>query len=118
VKGYGLTTGNVGSPWISVPANNLTAAGTTQGNAYQIPSGQDFSVFTTAASGTGATLPASGVSIGEYYTIANHGGNVMAIYPQVGGKIGTLATNGAYNLAAGNAVSFCYVSNLVWCVGV
>jgi hypothetical protein len=118
VKGYALTTGVSGSPWISQPQNNLTAAGTTQGNAYQIPTGQDFSVFGTVASGTGAILPSAGLGIGEYYSIANHGANALLIYPQVGGKIGTLATNAGYSLAAGNAVSFCYVSNLAWCVGV
>lgn len=100
--------------WLVKVANNLTAAGTTQGNALAIPAGQDGSIFTTVGSGTGAVLPASGVGLGEEYVIANHGLNALAVYPPSGGKMGTAGANAAYSLSAGKTGYFMFVGQLQW----
>jgi hypothetical protein len=102
------------SPWISKPTTGLSAAGTTQGTATAIPSGQDWSVFDTVAAGQGAILPAAGVSAGEEYVVSNHGANALLIYPPVGGTIGGGAVNAAYSLAAGKTGSFRNVALLSW----
>jgi hypothetical protein len=105
--------------WLPNVVTNLTAAGSTQGTALAIPLGQDSSILTTVAASTGVSLPGgAGVGIGEDYTVANHGANAVLVYPAVGGKIGTLATNAGYSLAAGNAITFRYVGGATWCVGI
>lgn len=112
--GASVPQGPSNNAWIVKPVNNLTAAGTTQGNAYVIPSGQDGSIFTTVGSGTGAILPANGVGIGEEYVIANHGVNALAVYPPSGGKMGTASANTAYSLSAGKTGYFMFVGQLQW----
>jgi hypothetical protein len=104
----------VGNEWLPVIKGALTAAGNSQGTALVIPSGQDLSVFTTVAASTGAILPASGVSPGEEYVIANHGANALSVYPAVGGTMGTASANAAYSLAAGKTGYFLYVGSLAW----
>lgn len=110
-----LQTGVSGSPWIDKPVVNLTAAGTTQGNAYVIPAGQSLSVFATVASGTGCILPTS-VGAGEEYEVANHGVNALLVYPPVGGKMGNASTNTGYSLAAGKTGYFLCVGILQFTV--
>jgi hypothetical protein len=105
--------------WLPKVVTNLTATGSTQGTALAIPLGQDSSIFTTVAASTGALLPGGpGVGIGEEYSVANHGANALLVYPAVGGKIGTLATNAGYSLPAGNGITFQFVGGGQWCVGV
>jgi hypothetical protein len=108
------TFGVTGSPWIDRPVGNLTAAGSNQGTAYVIPSGQALSVFTTVSASTGCILPASGVTFGEEYEVANHGTNALLVYPPVGGKMGNASANTAYSLAAGKTGYFLCVSLLQW----
>lgn len=103
-----------GNEWLVKPVNNLTAIGTTQANAYQVPSGQDGSLFTTVSSGTGATLPAVGVGLGEEYVLINHGVNALLVYPPVGGKVGNASTNTGYSLGAGKTGYFMFVGQLQW----
>ena len=106
------------TPWIPNTVGNLTATGSTQGTALAIPLGQDLSVVTTVASATGTVLPGpAGISLGEDYIVANHGANALEVYTSTGGKIGTLATNGGYSLAAGASIAFRYVGGNSWCVG-
>lgn len=114
MKGQSSQAGPLPNAWLPTVTQNLTAAGTTQTNAYQIPSGQDFSLFTTVGSGTGATLPANGVGLSESYIVANHGVNAILVYPAVGGKIGTLSANAGYSLAAGKFAIFAFVGQLAW----
>jgi hypothetical protein len=56
--------------------------------------------------------------MGEEYSVANHGANAVLVYPAVGGKIGTLALNAGFSLAAGNGITFQFVGGGQWCVGV
>lgn len=109
-----VTTAPAGGEWLPKAGTGLTAAGTNQGTAYAIPSGQDFSVFTTVASGTGAILPSAGVGKSEEYVVANHGTNALAVYPPVGGTMGSASTNTAYSLAAGKTGYFLNVGPLQW----
>lgn len=78
-----------------IPANNLTATGTTQGNAFPLPA--DVCKFTTVAAGTGTILPAC--NGGDSGTLYNGGANALLIYPPVGGKINGLGTNAGYSVA-------------------
>lgn len=82
-------------------ANTLTALGTTQANALQIPA--DICKFTTVAAGTGAVLPAS--NPGDGGTVFNGGANALLLYPPVGGKVNALGTNAGYSIAA--ATPYC-----------
>jgi hypothetical protein len=114
--GASTPQGPQNNAWLVKPALALTAAGTNQSTAYVIPSGQDGSIFTTVASGTGAQLPSGGVGIGEEYVIANHGSNALLVYPPLGGKMGTASTNAGYSLTAGKTGYFLYVGSLQWTV--
>jgi len=89
---------------------NLTAAGTTQANAFAIPSGQDLSVFTTVASGAGARLPVNGLTLGEEYVVANHGALALLLYPGLGGQIGQAGANAGVSVPAGKAI-YCQCIN-------
>jgi len=112
--GSSTQRGPAGNEWLVKPVNNLTAAGSSQGTAYVIPAGQDGSIFTTVASGTGALLPVNGIGLGEEYTVANHGVNALLVYPPVGGKVGNASTNTGYTLNAGKTGYFMFVGLLQW----
>jgi hypothetical protein len=112
--GSNSSSGPVLNGWLPNVVNNLTAAGSTQGTAKLIPTGQDMSVFTTVASSTGCQLPLSGVGVGETYVIANHGANALNVYPAPGGYIGAGALNAAYSCAVGKAAHFIYVGTGHW----
>lgn len=85
-----------------------TATGASQGTAF-LCLGSTVE-FTTVAASTGALLPAAGgnsrVSTSDCITIVNNGANSLSVYPPVGFKIGTTATNGAVAVAAGKAGVF------------
>lgn len=114
MRGQSVSTAPKGNEWLPNVVGNLTALGTNQATAYQIPAGQDSSIFTNVASGTGAGLPPSGISLGENYEAANHGANALLIYPASGGQIGTLGANAGYSIAAGKLAWFRYVGNKQW----
>lgn len=105
-----------GNEWVVVPVSGLSGAGSVSTDALAIPAGQDMSVFTTVASGTGARLPASGVSKGEEYVVSNHGANALLVYPPAGGKMGTASTDAGYSLAAGKTGYFLSVGLLQFTV--
>ena len=114
MRGNPVSTAPRGSEWLPNVVAGLTALGTTQSNAFAIPSGQDSSIFGTVASGTGCALPGSGVGVGEDYEVANHGTNALLVYPALGGNIGTLGANAGYSLAAGKLAWFRYVGTKQW----
>ena len=109
MKGMSNTQAPKGGEWLPNVVTGLVGAGSSQGTALAIPSGQDESVFITVAASTGCIMPSSGVSLGEEYVVANHGANALSVYPATGGKMGTASTNGAYSLAAGKTGYFTYV---------
>lgn len=83
-----------------------TATGSTQGTAFLLlgPTVE----FTTVAASTGALLPSAGgrVTGADTIVVVNNGANSLSVYPPVGFKIGTTATNGAVAVAAGKAGVF------------
>ena len=79
------------------------ATGTNQLTAQLITS--QATVFTSVPAGTGAILPSAGSSM-VGLLIWNMNGNVLSIYPQLGGQIDSLATNAPYLLAPGASVAF------------
>jgi hypothetical protein len=76
-------------------ANNLTATGSTQGNALLLPA--DLCKFTTVAASTGAIIPAA--NPGDSGSVFNGGASALLLYPPVGGKINALGTNAGYSVA-------------------
>ena len=82
-------------------ATGLSAAGTTQGTATAIS--KTNSVFTTVASGAGATLPNLAPVNGAFaeFTVVNAGANALLLYPASGNTINALAANAALSVAAG-----------------
>lgn len=76
---------------VGVPDNTLTATGSSsQANSYAITA--DISVFTSAASNSGARLPL-GSNPGDSFVIANLDANTMLIFPPTGGAL----NNGTVN---------------------
>jgi len=82
---------------------NLTAAGNSQGTAFQLTPG--LSVFTTVASGTGGAIPA-GAAVRSIYEVWNAGANNLSIYPPTGGVINSFATNAAAIILPGGSATF------------
>lgn len=99
---------------LSRPIQNLTATGTNQATGFQIPLGQDVSIFSTVASGTAATLPTGSISSGEEYVVANHGANALLLYPPVGGSIAGLSANTATTVPANKAAYLMYIGANTW----
>ncbi len=79
----------------------LSAAGTTQGTATAMK-GVGFAIVTTVALNSGVILDATS---GDQF-IVNGGANTLTIYPPVGSKFNTLATNAGVQLAVGKAAFF------------
>jgi len=83
-------------------ANNLTAAGSTQGTALKLSAVNN--VVTTAAASTGVQLPATGP--GDAITVANLGANALLVYPVTGGAIQTGAANAGFSVGVGKTATF------------
>jgi len=81
-----------------------TATGSNQTTAFAITSST--TEFTTVAASTGAILPVLRVTANDALYIVNNGANTLSVYPPVGFKIGTGATNAAVSIAAGKAGEF------------
>lgn len=76
--------------------NTQTATGSSsQTNSFAISA--DITIFTVAASNTGARLPL-GSNPGDNFIIANYDSNTMLIYPPVGGIINGGSLNASVNL--------------------
>lgn len=83
-------------------ANNLTAAGSTQGTALKLSAVNN--IVTTAAASTGVQLPS--MSAGDSVQVANLGANSLSVYPVTGGAIQTGAANAAFAVAVGKTAVF------------
>lgn len=77
-----------------------TAAGTTQGDAFEIT--KQTTVFGTVALNSGAVLPDAG-DVGEAFLVHNGGANALSVYPPSGGKINAAATDAALSVAVGKS---------------
>ena len=77
-------------------ANNLSAAGTTQGNAAPLLADQNR--VTTVGSGAGVILPP--MNPGDEMAVINaQATNALLLYPPVGGVINALSANAGYSIA-------------------
>lgn len=95
--GLGTATGLANVLAAGTVSNTQTATGSSsQANSFAIV--DDVTIFTTAASNTGARLPL-GSSPGDVFFIANQDSNTMLVFPPTGGALnnGTVNT-GSVNL--------------------
>ncbi len=90
------------------PTLGQTATGSTQGTAYVLTT--EYTEFTTVAASTGAILPSTTSGIAPMTTdtlfVANNGANALAVYPPVGGQIGTASANTALSVPANKTALF------------
>jgi len=92
----------------------LTGAGSSsQANALALPS--DLSVFTTTASNTGARLPATGVNLGDRWTVVNYGASTLSVWPATTtGKIQNGSAGAAFSVATVKVAEFIYLGSDNW----
>jgi hypothetical protein len=105
----GLGTGYAGSLETQSTANGLTASA-TQTQVAGTPITTMFAVFSTVGvAGNAATLPAS--VQGMVISVANNGANAMSVFPALGDKINSLATNAAFSVTnATITIFYCSVA--------
>ena len=104
IMGAGVPAAAAAADTIASVATGLTAAGTTQATALSITADANFVSTVGASSGV---IIYNGV-IGDSVFIVNDGGaNPLTVYPPVGSKFNSLATNTGFTLAANTPV---------WCV--
>ena len=84
-----------------------TATGASQGSL-SLPT--DFVVYTTSTASNGPTLPATAQS-GDSYVVVNNTANSINVWPPVGFKIGTAATDAALAVGAGKTCKFYALGN-------
>lgn len=100
----------------------LTATGTTQANALQVPG--DAVVFSTVGAGSGAKLPpanaASMIGLnGDIYTVVNgQATNALLVYPPLGGNFSAVAVNTAVSVPASKAADFYCLGGNVWAASI
>lgn len=83
-------------------ADNLTAAGSTQGTALKLSAANN--IVTTAAASTGVQLPP--MAAGDSCEVTNLGANALLVYPLTGGAIQTGAANAGFSVAVGKSAIF------------
>jgi hypothetical protein len=90
--------------------NTQTATGSSsQANSFAISS--DITVFTVAASNSGARLPSTATA-GDNFIIANYDSNTMLIYPPVGGILNGGSLNASVSLATKKSAECICIDNL------
>ena len=95
-SGLGMATGLANVMAAGTVSNTQTATGTSsQANSFAIV--DDVTIFTTAASNSGARLPSTSTA-GDVFFIANQGSNTMLVYPPSGGKINNGTADASVNL--------------------
>src|SRR3990167_2730679 len=107
--GSGLNTLTVAS--MTDVATGLTAAGTTQGTAYESTSAKN--AFSTVAAGAGTVLD-SDAAPGDSQMIYNGGSNALSVYPPSSARINALALNAAMLLPTNTACEFYCLSTTLW----
>ena len=102
----------------NVVTDNITAAGTVQGDATLLSGGRMHRVTTVPANSGVILTPNANVS-GLYMNVLNHGANALNIYPQVGATITTeanvnLGANIPIVLAVGTSIQLVSLGALAW----
>ena len=101
--GTGVAPGTAASIAGSIQLSQ-TATGNSQATAFAVTAST--TEFTTVAASTGAILPVLRITANDALYIVNNGANALSVYPPVGFKIGTTATNGSVSIPAGKAGEF------------
>jgi hypothetical protein len=94
---------------------SITANGSNQATAYQIPSVGAASLrleFTVVTSGTGATLPVP--AVGSEISVWNAGGSSLTVYPNVNGTINGGSANSSISVSAGTGVTIWSANGTAW----
>ena len=107
--GSGLNTLTVAS--MTDVATGLTAAGTTQGDAYECTSAKN--AFSTVAAGAGAIMD-SDAAPGDSQMIYNGGSNALSVYPPSSAQINALGTNLPMLLPVKTACEFVCLTTTLW----
>jgi len=107
--GSGLNTLTIAS--ITDVATGLTAAGTTQGTAYECTSAKN--AFSTVGAGSGAILD-SDAAPGDSQMIYNGGSNALSVYPPSSAQINGLGVNNAILLPTNTACEFYCLTTTLW----
>lgn len=81
----------------------ISAAGTTQGTATELTNG--INLVATVASGAGVIL-SSKLAAGDSQLVFNGGANALKVYPTLGMKINSLATNAPVTIGTNTAIEF------------
>ena len=90
--------------------STVTAAGTTQGGAFDLTA--SINVITTAAASSGVQLPDS--EIGDEVEILNLGANAVTVYPPSGARINALSANAGFLLATNTSVKVRKFTSTRW----
>lgn len=90
-------------------AGALTATGSTQADALQLPASNN--LITTALAGTGAKLPKG--EGGNEVWVRNDGANAVLIYPFEPTGV-TIGTGASFSVAAGKTACFKAITNIYW----
>jgi len=94
--------------------NTQTATGSSsQANSFAITA--DITIFTVAASNSGARLPTTATA-GDNFFIANYDANTMIIYPPVGGILNGGSLNAGVNLTTKKSAECICIDNLNYIV--
>jgi hypothetical protein len=91
--------------------SSLTAAGTTQADAYAITTATN--AFSTVAAGTGAVLYSAAVP-GDSQLVFNGGANPLRVYPSSGCKFNGQATDAPMLLGTNTACQFTKITSTIW----
>jgi hypothetical protein len=90
-------------------SDGISAAGSSQGTATQLPNSSACQV-TAVAAGTGVILPSNSMP-GKIMYVHNSGANALLVYPASGQQINTLATNAPFTIGTNKGTLFIYNSS-------
>lgn len=112
VSANNISTSNNSTATYFIPSVNssVSAAGTNQGTATLLAS--QINVISAVTAGQGVIAPTA--IAGMRLTLINSTATDCLVYPAVGGKINTLATNQAFTLLAGGKLDFQATSTTQW----
>ncbi len=112
IEGFGLPS-SASARIAGDVQRNVTAAGTTQSDAYQLSYGETY--VATTPSGSGVKLAKMSV-VGDSHIVYNYGANTLSVYPPLGDTIAGLTINQAVSLPASSDAKFQRIGPTDWVV--
>src|SRR5258708_3672585 len=101
IMGAGVPAAAAAADTIASVATALAATGTTQATALSLTADANFVSTVGASSGV---IVYNGVIGDSCFIVNDAGANALTVYPPVGGKFNSLATNTGFSLAANTPV--------------